>query len=239
MCASVLLLPVLWLRGDAGGGSEATRFDISGAPHAALVGAGRPGGGARAAPAAVAPAPVVRASVSGSGLAGPDGSASSAGPAAPVTEPVTTAAPPTTVPATATTTAPTIEPAVETTTTTTTTVPPTTTTTTTTTTPPAAAASAPFPPGGSPVPTNLPPWGTERESGVASWYDAPERTCAHRTAPFGTVIRIIRLHNGAVTTCLVYDWGPADTTRIIDLSRDSFERLAYAEAGLIDVVIEW
>ncbi|MGH9224392.1 MAG: septal ring lytic transglycosylase RlpA family protein [Acidimicrobiales bacterium] len=83
------------------------------------------------------------------------------------------------------------------------------------------------------------PFGTHSARGVASWFNAPDGTCAHTTIPVGTVVRVTRLHNGAVTTCIVDQWGPADTTRIIDLSMDTFEKLAAPEAGLIDVLIEW
>jgi rare lipoprotein A len=80
---------------------------------------------------------------------------------------------------------------------------------------------------------------TQSERGVASWYNAPDRTCAHRTAPKGTVIKVTRPSTGESTTCQVADWGPADTSRVIDLSMDTFELLSHTGAGLIDVLIEW
>jgi rare lipoprotein A len=83
------------------------------------------------------------------------------------------------------------------------------------------------------------PFGTHADRGVASWFNAPDGTCAHRTLAVGTVVRVTRLHNGATTTCVVDQGGPEDTTRVIDLSMDTFEKLAYPEAGLIDVLIEW
>lgn len=82
-----------------------------------------------------------------------------------------------------------------------------------------------------------PPKQTER--GQASWFNTADRTCAHRTAPVGTVVKITRPSTGESTTCEVSGWGPADTTRVIDLSMDTFELLAHAEAGLIEVVVEW
>jgi rare lipoprotein A len=81
---------------------------------------------------------------------------------------------------------------------------------------------------------------TKSDSGVASWFNAPDATCAHRTLPMGTMIKVTRLHNGAVTACKVNDRGPTlETGRLIDLSLDTFEKLAAREAGLIDVKIEW
>jgi rare lipoprotein A len=81
---------------------------------------------------------------------------------------------------------------------------------------------------------------TRTDSGVASWFNAPDATCAHRTLPFGTMIKVTRLHNGASASCKVDDRGPTlETGRLIDLSLDTFEKLAASEAGLIDVRIEW
>ena len=81
---------------------------------------------------------------------------------------------------------------------------------------------------------------TRTDSGVASWFKAPAATCAHRTLPMGTVIKVTRLHNGASASCKVDDRGPTvETGRLIDLSLDTFEKLAASEAGLIDVRIEW
>ena len=77
------------------------------------------------------------------------------------------------------------------------------------------------------------------ERGLASWFNAPDKTCAHRTAPKGTLIKVTRVSTGESITCEVADWGPEDTSRVIDLSLDTFESLGYASAGLIDVQIEW
>ena len=77
------------------------------------------------------------------------------------------------------------------------------------------------------------------ERGVASWFGAPARTCAHRTLPFGTVIKVTRISTGVSVDCTVDDRGPADMSRVIDLSTDTFAALADVEAGLIEVVIEW
>ena len=81
---------------------------------------------------------------------------------------------------------------------------------------------------------------TASDSGVASWFGAPAATCAHRTLPMGTLVKVTRNHNGASATCKVDDRGPTlETGRLIDLSLDTFEKLAASEAGLIDVMIEW
>ena len=81
---------------------------------------------------------------------------------------------------------------------------------------------------------------TRSDSGIASWFNAPGATCAHRTLPLGTTIKVTRTSNGASATCRVNDRGPTVATgRLIDLSLDTFQKLAAKEAGLIDVTIEW
>jgi rare lipoprotein A len=78
------------------------------------------------------------------------------------------------------------------------------------------------------------------DAGVASWFHAPESTCAHRTLPRGTMVKVTRVSTGAVASCRVDDWGPTVATgRIIDLSMDTFAALAPTSAGLLDVTIEW
>jgi rare lipoprotein A len=81
---------------------------------------------------------------------------------------------------------------------------------------------------------------TRTDSGVASWFKAPTGTCAHRTLPLGTMIKVTRNETGATASCKVADRGPTVATgRLIDLSQDTFEKLASTDAGLIDVRIEW
>ena len=57
-------------------------------------------------------------------------------------------------------------------------------------------------------------------------------TCAHRTLPFGTMLRIVRVDRKAETYCRVNDRGPAaNTGRSLDLSRAAAERLGILSAG--------
>jgi rare lipoprotein A (peptidoglycan hydrolase) len=111
---------------------------------------------------------------------------------------------------------------------------------------PPTTALAPLTPLTTIVAAVIPPAGavsgavTRTDSGVASWFKAPAATCAHRTLPMGTMIKVTRMHNGASASCKVDDRGPTlETGRLIDLSLDTFEKLAAREAGLIDVRIEW
>lgn len=85
----------------------------------------------------------------------------------------------------------------------------------------------------------LPSVRTHRQSGQASWYHWADASCAHRTLPFGTVVTVIRVDTGAKTTCRVNDRGPVAPERVIDLSYDTFARLAHPDSGVIDVVLQW
>jgi rare lipoprotein A len=129
------------------------------------------------------------------------------------------AVPPTTAPPTTTTTAATFRAASR--------PPPTTTTTT-----PPQATSPPSTTDTTAAPRNS-------QTGGASWYDAPAGTCAHRSLPFGTIVTVINEATGASTTCRVADRGPFVAGRIIDLSRDTFAKIASTSSGVIQVRIEW
>ena len=71
------------------------------------------------------------------------------------------------------------------------------------------------------------------ETGLASYYgpgfnghrtasgavfNSSQSTCAHRTLPFGTRVRVVNLSNGLSAECVVNDRGPFVRGRIIDLS---------------------
>jgi rare lipoprotein A len=87
------------------------------------------------------------------------------------------------------------------------------------------------------------PPGTFVEKGVASWYGYPFQgrrasdgeiydmnrpVAAHRTLPFGSIVRVTNLNNGKHTDVRIIDRGPFVGGRIIDLS--------FAAARLIDMV---
>jgi uncharacterized protein YabE (DUF348 family) len=76
-------------------------------------------------------------------------------------------------------------------------------------------------------------------SGKASWYSAPGLTAAHRTLPFGTVVRVTNLANGKTVNVTIRDRGPYVEGRIIDLSDDAFAEIASLGSGVINVNIEW
>lgn len=93
------------------------------------------------------------------------------------------------------------------------------------------------------------------QNGTASWYDydlggldqkcTKEKepcysqradTCASRDYPRGTILHVATTDKAI--TCRVNDYGPADRTRIIDLSSHAFAQLAPLSKGLIEVTVQ-
>jgi rare lipoprotein A len=78
------------------------------------------------------------------------------------------------------------------------------------------------------------------ESGKASYYHGTgkggEMTCAHRTRPFGSMVRVsYRSHS---IHCRVNDRGPFIRGRIIDVSIPAARALGMMGAGVVEVLIE-
>ncbi|MCK6502067.1 septal ring lytic transglycosylase RlpA family protein [Myxococcota bacterium] len=91
------------------------------------------------------------------------------------------------------------------------------------------------------------------QSGKASWYGKElagnptasgepfrpsRRTAAHRTLPFGTVVRVTRPDTGATVRVVINDRGPFVAGRIIDLSRRAARRIDMLEAGVVAVDVQ-
>ena len=89
--------------------------------------------------------------------------------------------------------------------------------------------------------------GSAAETGRASWYDLEtptasgeqlddaDLTAAHRSAPFGTKLRVVNLKNGREVVVRVNDRGPFAKDRIIDLSKAAAMRLGMIADGVADV----
>ena len=93
----------------------------------------------------------------------------------------------------------------------------------------------------------------EEQIGVASWYgpgfhgnktasgevfDMHARTAAHRTLPFGTLVRVTRLDTGASTVVRINDRGPHVAGRVIDLSNAAANDLDMVKAGVARVRLD-
>jgi rare lipoprotein A len=80
------------------------------------------------------------------------------------------------------------------------------------------------------------------ESGLASYYGYGksakngELTCAHRTRPFGSVLRVS--YSGRTIECRVNDRGPFIRGRIVDLSVPAARALGMMSAGVVRVSVQ-
>jgi len=94
-----------------------------------------------------------------------------------------------------------------------------------------------------------------RDTGLASWsgkqgqgrvtasgekYDFRAMTCAHKTLPFDTVVRVINLSNNRMVLVRVNDRGPFKygDGRIIDLSWNAAKKLGMLKQGVTKVRVE-
>ncbi len=86
--------------------------------------------------------------------------------------------------------------------------------------------------------------------GAASWYGPGfrgkptasgvpfrpwKRTAAHKTLPFGTVLRVKRVDSGRSVRVVVNDRGPFVAGRVLDLSKGAARRLQMIDDGVIVV----
>lgn len=79
--------------------------------------------------------------------------------------------------------------------------------------------------------------GRRTASGVR--YDPNAMVAAHRTLPFGTIVRVTNLRNGRSVVVKIVDRGPfAGHDRIIDLSRRAARKLGFIAQGLAPVRLE-
>ncbi len=69
-------------------------------------------------------------------------------------------------------------------------------------------------------------------------YDKRAMTCAHKTYPFGTVLKVTNMSNGNSVKVTVNDRGPFKAGRIVDVSGAAAEKLGMKMAGVVSVKVE-
>jgi rare lipoprotein A len=77
-----------------------------------------------------------------------------------------------------------------------------------------------------------------RKTASGEHYDPEKITAAHRTLPFGTVVRVINLRNNKSVTVRITNRGPFVRSRIIDVSRAAARQLNMMKSGVTRVRIE-
>jgi len=69
-------------------------------------------------------------------------------------------------------------------------------------------------------------------------FDKRAMTAAHRTLPFGSVVRVTHVLSGRQVVVRINDRGPFKPGRIIDLSEAAADRLGFRAHGLAHVQLE-
>jgi rare lipoprotein A len=79
---------------------------------------------------------------------------------------------------------------------------------------------------------------TGNKTASGAYFTGAGMTAAHRSLPFGTLVRVIDQLTGAYVDVTVNDRGPFVRGRIIDLSRHAAERLGIVPRGVALVCLE-
>lgn len=69
-------------------------------------------------------------------------------------------------------------------------------------------------------------------------FDQNKLTAAHRTFPFGTVVKITNKENNKTVTVTINDRGPFVKDRVIDLSMAAAKKLEFTQKGTAQVKVE-
>ena len=72
--------------------------------------------------------------------------------------------------------------------------------------------------------------GRKTASGLILWNDS--LYAAHKTLPFGSIVRVVNLKNDSVVTVKIIDRMPQNSSRIIDLTQVAAKQLNFINAGL-------
>lgn len=77
-----------------------------------------------------------------------------------------------------------------------------------------------------------------RKTANGERYDKNALSCAHKSLPFGTRVRITRLDNGKSIVLRVNDRGPYTKGYIVDLSRRAAELMGMMKVGIVKAKLE-
>lgn len=69
-------------------------------------------------------------------------------------------------------------------------------------------------------------------------YSHEKMTCAHRTLPFGTILKVTCIKNGKSVFVKVNDRGPFKIGRVVDLSKRAAQKLGLIQWGHAEVEVE-
>ena len=81
-------------------------------------------------------------------------------------------------------------------------------------------------------------WHAGRKTANGERFDPNALTMAHRTLPFGTLVRVTNLRNNKSVVVRVNDRGPVSRKRVADLTSAAASRINMLRAGVADVLLE-
>lgn len=77
-----------------------------------------------------------------------------------------------------------------------------------------------------------------RKTASGERFDKQKLTAAHRSLPFGTVVKVVNELNGAEVTVRINDRGPFGKGRIIDVSEAAARELDMLDRGVVPVTVQ-
>ncbi|QDH77816.1 septal ring lytic transglycosylase RlpA family protein [Echinicola soli] len=78
-----------------------------------------------------------------------------------------------------------------------------------------------------------------RKTASGERYQAGKMTAAHRSLPFGTVVKVKNLRNGKTVKVRINDRGPFVRGRIIDVSKKAARQLDMIRSGVVPVEVRY
>ncbi|MFT4973697.1 MAG: rare lipoprotein A, partial [Saprospiraceae bacterium] len=69
-------------------------------------------------------------------------------------------------------------------------------------------------------------------------YNKNDMTGAHKTLPFGTIVKVTRMENGKSVRVKITDRGPFISGRIVEISRAAAKKIGLVKAGIAEVRLD-
>nr|WP_294993014.1 septal ring lytic transglycosylase RlpA family protein [uncultured Sediminibacterium sp.] len=78
-----------------------------------------------------------------------------------------------------------------------------------------------------------------RKTANGEIFNKNKLTAAHKTIPFGTVVKVKNLSNGKTIKVRINDRGPFVKGRIIDLSEKAAKKIEMTKQGVVEVSLRY
>jgi rare lipoprotein A len=77
-----------------------------------------------------------------------------------------------------------------------------------------------------------------RETSSGEVFKHNKYTAAHKTLPFGSIVRVVNMENDSIVYVKINDRLPKTSKRLIDLTRKAAKELNFIHKGLTKVTVE-